>query len=206
MRSSPDAGRRRTVVRLPMLGVGDVRTARGSVGCRGPSKAIAMRPCARKDEGAAMRDHSRSPDRPTVIGTQGLAGRRLWRYLVLAGVGWLAMAALLDVTRPAAAAPARRSGGVGVSTVSVVDFSEAAKSPDARTPPPPTLREEEFHRRARPRLPSRPTSGARKVPPRAGAPTVAPAISSSFDGLSEACPGCGVPPDPNAATSASVSR
>jgi hypothetical protein len=148
-----------------------------------------------------MRDHFRSPDRPTVIGTQGLAGRRLWRYLVLAGVGWLAIAGLLDVTRPAAAAPARRSGGVGVSTVSVVDFSEAAKSPDARTPPPPTLREEEFHRRSRPRLPSRPTSGARKVPPRAGAPTVAPAISSSFDGLSEACPGCGVPPDPNAATS-----
>src|SRR5439155_3867055 len=160
-----------------------------------------MKPCARKEEGAAMRDHSRSPDRPTVIGTQALTGRGLWRYLVLAGVGWLAIAGLLDVTRPAAAAPARRSGGVGVSTVSVVDFSEAAKSPEARIPPPPNPREEEFHRRARPRLPSQPTSGARKVPPRAGAPTVAPAISSSFDGLSEACPGCGVPPDPNAATS-----
>src|SRR5947199_8772336 len=149
-----------------------------------------MKPCARKEEGAAMRDHSRSPDRPTVIGTQALTGRGLWRYLVLAGVGWLAIAGLLDVTRPAAAAPARRSGGVGVSTVSVVDFSEAAKSPEARIPPPPNPREEQFHRRARPRLPSRATSGARKMPPTASAPTAAPAVTNSFDDPNKASSGC----------------
>ena len=148
-----------------------------------------------------MRNHSGSSDSSAVVGMHVPAVRRLLRYVSLACVGWLALAALPDVARPAAAAPVRRSGGVGVSTVSVVDFSEAAKSPEARTAPPPNPREEEFHRRARPRLPSRPTSGARKVPPRAGAPKVAPAVSSSFDGLNESCSGCGVPPDPNAATS-----
>jgi hypothetical protein len=148
-----------------------------------------------------MRNYSGTLDALAVVGTQALVVRRLLRYVALVGVGWLAIAALLDVARPAAAAPVRRSGGVGVSTGSVVDFSEAAKSPDARTPPPPNPRIEEFHRRARPPLPSRPTSGVRKVPPAAGAPRVAPAVSSSFDGLSEACSGCGVPPDPNAATS-----
>jgi hypothetical protein len=148
-----------------------------------------------------MRRYSGTPDPLAVVDTQALAVQRLLRYVALVGVALLAIAGLLDVTRPAAAAPVRRSGGVGVSTVSVIDFSEAAKSPDARTPPPPNPREEEFHRRARPRLPSRRTSGARKVPPAAAIPFIAPAVSSSFDGLTESCSGCGVPPDPNAATS-----
>jgi PASTA domain-containing protein len=148
-----------------------------------------------------MRRYSGTPDPLAVVDTQALAVQRLLRYVALVGVALLAIAGLLDVTRPAAAAPARRSGGVGVSTVSVIDFSEAAKSPDARTPPPPNPREEEFHRRTRPRLPSRRTSGARKVPPAAAIPFIAPAVSSTFDGLTESCSGCGVPPDPNAATS-----
>ena len=148
-----------------------------------------------------MRNHSGSPHCSAVVGLHALAMLRRLRYVILASVGWLAIAAFVDVARPAAAAPARRSGGVGVSTVSVVDFSEAAKAPDARMAPPPNPRIEEFHRRAGPRLPSRPTTGARKVPPPAGPPKVAPAISSSFDGLTESCSGCGVPPDPNAATS-----
>jgi hypothetical protein len=128
--------------------------------------------------------------------------RTLLRSVVLAGVGWLAIAVLVDVVRPAAAAPARRSGGIGIATASVVDFSEAANSPDARTPPPANPRIAAFERREHPTLPSRPTSGTRKVPPGAAAPRLAPAVSSSFDGISEAgCSGCGVPPDPNAATS-----
>src|SRR5215472_7776449 len=148
-----------------------------------------------------MRNHSGSPHCSAVVGLHALAMLRRLRYVILASVGWLAIAAFVDVARPAAAAPARRSGGVGVSTVSVVDFSEAAKAPDARMAPPPNPRIEEFHRRAGPRLPSQPTTGARKVPPPAGPPKVAPAISSSFDGLTESCSGCGAPPDPNAATS-----
>ncbi len=141
-------------------------------------------------------------DTPAIVGTHGLTVRTLLRSVVLAGVGWLAIAALVDVARPAAAAPARRSGGVGIATASVVDFSEAANSPDARTPPPANPRIAAFERREHPTLPSRPTSGTRKVPPGAAAPRLAPAVSSSFDGISEAgCSGCGVPPDPNAATS-----
>jgi len=141
-------------------------------------------------------------DTPAIVGTHGLTVRTLLRSVVLAGVGWLAIAALVDVPRPAAAAPARRSGGVGIATASVVDFSEAANSPDARTPPPANPRIAAFERREHPTLPSRPTSGTRKVPPGAAAPRLAPAVSSSFDGISEAgCSGCGVPPDPNAATS-----
>jgi len=141
-------------------------------------------------------------DTPAIVGTHGLTVRTLLRSVVLAGVGWLAIAALVDVARPAAAAPARRSGGVGIANASVVDFSEAANSPDARTPPPANPRIAVFERREHPTLPSRPTSGTRKVPPGAAAPRLAPAVSSSFDGISEAgCSGCGVPPDPNAATS-----
>ena len=141
-------------------------------------------------------------DTPAIVGTHGLTVRTLLRSVVLAGVGWLAIAALVDVARPATAAPARRSGGVGIATASVVDFSEAANSPDARTPPPANPRIAAFERREHPTLPSRPTSGTRKVPPGAAAPRLAPAVSSSFDGISEAgCSGCGVPPDPNAATS-----
>ena len=141
-------------------------------------------------------------DTPAIVGTHGLTVRTLLRSVVLAGVGWLAIAALVDVVRPAVAAPARRSGGVGIATASVVDFSEAANSPDARTPPPANPRIAAFERREHPTLPSRPTSGTRKVPPGAAAPRLAPAVSSSFDGISEAgCSGCGVPPDPNAATS-----
>ena len=83
-----------------------------------------------------MPSHCGSPHNPMVVGTHGLAVQTLLRSVVLAGVGWLAIAALVDVARPAAAAPARRSGGVGIATASVVDFSEAANSPDARTPPP----------------------------------------------------------------------
>ncbi len=141
-------------------------------------------------------------DTPAIVGTHGLAVRTLLRSVVLAGVGWLAIAALVDVARPAAAASVRRSSGVGYATASVVDFSEAARSPDARTPPPANPRIAAFERREHPTLPSRPTSGTRKVPPGAAAPRLAPAVSSSFDGISEAgCSGCGVPPDPNAATS-----
>jgi hypothetical protein len=125
----------------------------------------------------------------------GLVVRTLWRILVLAGIGWLVIAALVDVARPAAAAPVRRSGGVGTATPSVVDFTEAAMSPEARTPPPINPRIAEFYRRARPPLPSRPTSGTRKVPPAAAVPRVAPAVSSSFDGITESgCTGCGVQP------------
>jgi hypothetical protein len=122
--------------------------------------------------------------------------------VLLAGVGWLAIAVLVDVAQPAAAAPVRRSSGIGTATASVVDFSEAANSPDARTPPPANPRIAAFERREHPTLPSRPTSGTRKVPPGAAVPRLAPAVASTFDGISEAgCSGCGVPPDPNAATS-----
>src|SRR6266850_2556097 len=144
---------------------------------------MAMAPCARKEEGPVMPNHHGRPDTPAVVGR-------------------LTIATLVDVVRPAVAAPARRSGGVGIATASVVDFSEAANSPDARTPPPANPRIAAFERREHPTLPSRPTSGTRKVPPGAAAPRLAPAVSSSFDGISEAgCSGCGVPPDPNAATS-----
>jgi len=138
-----------------------------------------------------------------VVGTHGLAARTLLRSVVLAGLGSLAVAPLVDVARPAAAAPVRHSGGIGTATASVVNFSEAARSPDAKTPPPFDPRIAEFHRRARPALPSRPTSGSRKVPPAAAAPHLAPVVSSNFDGIDQTgpCGGCGVPPDPNAATS-----
>jgi hypothetical protein len=144
---------------------------------------------------------SENPDTPAVAGTHGLAVRTLLRYVVLAGVGWLAIAALVDVARPAAAAPLRRSGGVGTATSSVVNFSEAARSPDARTPPPVNPRIEEFYRRAWPARPSRPTSGTRKVPPAAAAPHLAVTVLSSFDGISQ--DGFNPPPDPNATTSGS---
>jgi hypothetical protein len=140
----------------------------------------------------------KDPDTPAVARTHGLTARTL-RSVVLAGVGSLAIAALVDVAPPAAAAHARRSGGVGTATGSVVNFSEAAKSPDARKPTPVDPRLEEFRRRTRPARPSRPTSGARKLPPAAAAP-LALTVSSNFDGISQ-CGGCGVPPDPNAATS-----
>ncbi len=64
-----------------------------------------------------MRNYSGTPDALAVVGTQALVVRRLLRYVALVGVGWLAIAALSDVARPAAAAPVRRSGGVGVSTL-----------------------------------------------------------------------------------------
>jgi len=127
----------------------------------------------------------------------------LLRSVVLAGLGWVAVAALVDVARPAAAGPVQHSGGAGTGTASAVDFSEAARSPDARTLPPPNPRLEEFHRRVRPPLPSRPTSGTRKVPHAVAAPHLAPPVSSNFDGIGQlgGCGNCGVPPDPNAATS-----
>jgi len=140
----------------------------------------------------------KNPDSPAVAGTHPLAVPTL-RSVVLAGVGLLAIAALVDVAPPAAAAHVRRSGGVGTATASVVNFSEAARAPDARTPPPVDPRLEEFRRRTRPARPSRPTSGTRKVSPAVVAP-LALTISSNFDGISQ-CGGCGVPPDPNAATS-----
>ena len=149
-----------------------------------------------------MPSHYGSPHNPMVVGTHGLAARTLLRSVVLAGLGSLAVAPLVDVARPAAAAPVRHSGGIGTATASVVNFSEAARSPDAKTPPPFDPRIAEFHRRARPALPSRPTSGSRKVPPEAAAPHLAPVVSSNFDGIDQTgpCGGCGVPPDPNAAT------
>jgi hypothetical protein len=136
-----------------------------------------------------------NPDTPAVAGKHGLAVRTWLRSVVLAGVGWLVIAAMVDVAPPAAAAHVRRSGGVGTGTGSVVNFSEAARSPDARTPPPVDPRLEEFRRRTRPARPSRPTSGTRKVPPAAAAP-LALTVSSNFDGISQ-CGGCGVPPDPS---------
>src|SRR5215831_3439759 len=108
-----------------------------------------------------MPSHYGSPDNPMVVGTRGHALRMLLRSVVLAGLGWVAVAALVDVARPAAAGPVQHSGGAGTGTASAVDFSEAARSPDARTLPPPNPRLEEFHRRVRPPLPSRPTSGTR---------------------------------------------
>jgi hypothetical protein len=145
---------------------------------------------------------SENPDTRALAGMHGLAVRALLRSVLLAGVGWLAIAVLVDVARPAAAAPVRRSSGIVTGTASVVDFSEAANSPDARTPPPANPRIAAFERREHPTLPSRPTSGTRKVPPGAAVPHLAPAVASTFDGISEAgCSGCGVPPDPNAATS-----
>jgi len=126
----------------------------------------------------------------------------LVRSVVLAGLGLVAVAALVDVAQPAAAGPVQHSGGAGTGTTSAVDFSEAARSPDARTLPPPNPRLEEFHRRVRPPLPSRPTSGTRKVPHAVAAPHLAPPVSSNFDGIGQlgGCGSCGVP-DPNAATS-----
>ena len=63
--------------------------------------------------------------------------RRFSRYIALAGVDWLPIAVLPDVPRPAAAALVRCPSGVGIATVSVVDFGEPAKPPDTRTAPPP---------------------------------------------------------------------
>jgi PASTA domain len=150
-----------------------------------------------------MPSHYGSPHNPMVVGTHGLAVRTLLRSVVLAGLGSLAVAPLVDVPRPADAAPVRHSGGMGTAAASVVNFSEAARSPDAKTPPAVDPRIAEFHRRARPTLPSRPTSGSRKMPPAAAAPHLVPVVSSNFDGISQVgpCGGCGVPPDPNAATS-----
>ena len=150
-----------------------------------------------------MPSHYGSPDNPMVVGTRGHALRMLLRSVVLAGLGWVAVAALVDVAQPAAAGPVQHSGGAGTGTASAVDFSEAARSPDARTLPPPNPRLEEFHRRVRPPLPSRPTSGTRKVPHAVAAPHLAPPVSSNFDGIGQlgGCGNCGVPPDPNAATS-----
>jgi hypothetical protein len=150
-----------------------------------------------------MSSHYGSPDNPVVVGAHGHAVRMLLRSVVLAGIGWLAVAALVDVARPAVAEPVRHSGAVGTGTASAVNLGEAARSPDAKTLPPPNPRLEEFHRRARPPLPSRPTSGTRKAPHAVAAPHVAPPISSNFDGISQlgGCGSCGVPPDPNAATS-----
>src|SRR5438477_64161 len=150
-----------------------------------------------------MPSHYGSPHNPMVVGIHGLAVQTLLRSVVLAGLGSLAVAPLVGVPRPADAAPVRHSGGIGTATASVVNFNEAARSPDAKTPVPVDPRIDEFHRRARPGLPSRPTSGSRKVPPVAAAPHLAPIVSSNFDGISQMgpCGGCGVPPDPNAATS-----
>ena len=146
---------------------------------------------------------SENPDTRALAGMHGLAVRALLRSVLLAGVGWLAIAVLVDVARPAAAAPVRRSSGIVTGTASVVDFSEAANTPDARTPPPANPRIAAFERREHPTLPSRPTSGTRKVPPGAAVPHLAPAVASNFDGISQlgGCGSCGVPPDPNAATS-----
>ena len=145
-----------------------------------------------------MPSHYGSPHNPMVVGTHGLAVQTLLRSVVLAGLGSLAVAPLVGVPRPADAAPVRHSGGIGTATASVVNFSEAARSPDAKTPVPVDPRIDEFHRRARPALPSRPTSGSRRVPPVAAAPHLAPIVSSNFDGISQMgpCGGCGVPPDP----------
>jgi hypothetical protein len=144
---------------------------------------------------------SENPATPAVASTHGLV-RTLLRSVVLGGVGCLAIAALVDVARPEAVTDVQRSGGVGTGTASIVDFSEAAKSPDARTPPPVNPRIEEFHRRTGPTRISRPTSGTREMPPAAAAPHLALTVNSNFDGISEVgCVGCGVPPDPNAATS-----
>jgi len=145
---------------------------------------------------------SGNPATPAVAGTHRLARKSL-RSVVFAGVGCLAIVALANVARPAAVTDIQRSAGGGSGSASIVDFSEAARSPDAKTPVPVDPRIDEFHRRARPGLPSRPTSGSRKVPPVAAAPHLAPIVSSNFDGISQMgpCGGCGVPPDPNAATS-----
>jgi PASTA domain len=138
---------------------------------------------------------------PAIAGTHRFA-LTLLRSVVLGGVGCLAIAALVNVARPAAVSDVQRSAGGGSGTSSIVDFSEAARSPDARTPPPVNPRIDEFQRRTRPVRPSRPTSGSREVPPATAAPHLALTVNSNFDGISEvACPGCGVPPDPNAATS-----
>src|SRR5689334_10027964 len=103
-----------------------------------------------------MPSHYESPLNPVIAGTHGPAARMVLRSVVLAGLGSLVAAPLADVAWPAAAASVAPSGGTGTATASVVNFSEAASSPDARTPPPPDPRIEEFHRRARPALPSRP--------------------------------------------------
>src|SRR5258708_21940438 len=79
---------------------------------------------------------------------------------------WLAIAVLVDVARPAAAAPVRRSSGIGTATASVVDFSEAANSPDARTPPPANPRIAAFERREHPPPPSPPPPRTPNAPPR----------------------------------------
>jgi len=117
------------------------------------------------------------------------------RLLASAAVGLLAAAALAVVPAPpASAVPA--SGG-GTATASTVDLSQAARSPDATTPPPVAA----FHRPAGTALPSRPTSGHRPGTG-AAAPNLAPSVTSNFDGINQAtgCGGC-QPPDPNAATS-----
>jgi hypothetical protein len=90
---------------------------------------------------------SENPDTPAAVGKHGLAVRALLRSVLLAGVGWLAIAVLVDVVRPAAAAPVWRSSGIGTATSS-------AKQP---TPPTPERR----HRL----IPGSPSSSGGPIPP-----------------------------------------
>src|SRR5260370_7330354 len=135
-----------------------------------------------------MPSHYGSPHNPMVVGTHGLAARTLLRSVVLAGLGSLAVAPLVDVARPAAAAPVRHSGGIGTATASVVNFSEAARSPDAKTPPPFDPRIAEFHRRSRHALPSRFKSVPPHCPPSAPPPPPSPLLFQTFNTLSQPRP------------------
>src|SRR5260370_15526132 len=134
-----------------------------------------------------MPSHYGSPHNPMVVGTHGLAARTLLRSVVLAGLGSLAVAPLVDVARPAAAAPVRHSGGIGTATASVVNFSEAARSPDAKTPPPFDPRIAEFHRRAPPPPPTPPPPRRPQRPPAPAAPPPPPLLSLHLARLRQQC-------------------
>jgi len=105
---------------------------------------------------------------------------------------------------------AAKSAGSGAALR--VNFTEAAKSADARTRPT-NPGQVEFDRRDPPALPSKPTSGTRKQAPTAGFATpqesrIRPCniavLPCSFDGVvQDNCDSCvNAPPDPNAAIGA----
>jgi hypothetical protein len=123
-----------------------------------------------------------------------------------------ASAAGIEVAQAQAASPSAEARGGGSGAALRTNFTEAAKSADARRrPTKPGLIE--FDRGRPPELPSRPSSGKRK---RASTSGFAPpqtlrirlcdiaAIPCAFDGVAQSdCASCtNPPPDPNAAVGA----
>jgi hypothetical protein len=138
----------------------------------------------------------------------------LFRPVALTAVGLLTLAALVGVSSPATASRVARSAGAGNATATVVNFREAAGSPDATTAAPISPGLAEFQRRRQSLLPARSAAengravtGTTKPVVAADAvvtPNTAPHISSNFDGINQnvGCSFCTVP-DATAASSLS---